>query len=121
MAIDMKNLKTNSSINTELKESSDVKPAEAPTSNAELTGNTSDNAENVSETTEQTATKSGKKALVEYIGHGVWRDSNGDVWSKTANEHASILTSRSYPVEEYEKRQDFKFMEGYGEIKVTIV
>lgn len=121
MAIDMKNLKANSSINTELKESSDVKPAEAPTSNAELTGNTSGNSENASETTEQTTTKSGKKALVEYIGHGVWRDSNGDVWSKTANEHASILTSRSYPVEEYENRQDFKFMEGYGEIKVTIV
>lgn len=131
MAVDMTKLKTsneakkpeeNQSIKPKSTKLNEGTPAKAPTDDAELTGNASSNSENASEAAPKAqGEETGKKAVVQYIGHGVWRDNAGAVWSATNNEHANILSSRTYSVEEYNKRQDIKFMEQYGEIKVTIV
>ena len=103
---------------TETKESTDATEAEAPTNDAELTDNALDGEENDTETDAQT---DGDKAVVTYIGNGVWRDSEGKGWARTENRGAGILATRSYSKAEYDKREDLNFMVRYGEMKLTLV
>lgn len=95
-----------------------------PNASAESINNATDNAGNTNETAskqEQKATEAGgKKVVVEYIGGSIWRDSNKELWSRQDN-GAGIKSQRQYSAEEYEKRDDIKFMVGYGEMKATYV
>ena len=95
-----------------------------PNASTELTGNASKGQKDTNETAQKpdekaTATK-GKTVIVEYVGGSIWKDSEKKLWSKTGN-GAGIKPQRQYSAEEYEKREDLKFMVGYGEMKATFV
>lgn len=102
----------------ESKELSDVEAVETPADLAELTDSTSETAENNAETTEEA---DAEKAVVSYIGNGVWRDAKGKHWSRNERKDANILSTRSYNKSEYDEREDLKFMVKYGEMKVSLV
>ena len=101
-----------------------AKSNEQPNASTELTGNTTEEKKGTNETTQKTdekaTAKSGKTVIVEYVGGSIWKDSEKKLWSKTGN-GAGIKPQRQYSVEEYEKREDLKFMVGYGEMKATFV
>lgn len=107
--------KANSTKSEELKAVNDAK---APADTNELIDNASVNSEKASETK---AEKSREKAVVSYIGNGVWRDEDGECWSRNENSHANILNTRSYSKCDYENRPDLQFMVKYGEMRVTLV
>lgn len=68
----------------------------------------------------KTNTKSGKKAVVTYVGGGIWQDSDGKYWSREPK-GATIKNERQYTEEEYNNHKDIQFMVEYGEMKVTFV
>lgn len=103
---------------SEIKESTDIENTEAPADAPELIDNASDNAENASKIDKA---PNGEKVVLTYLGGGVYRDSKGECWSRTDNEHANILSTRAYAVDEYEAREDLKFMVQYGEMKKSLV
>lgn len=103
-----------------------AKTNEQPNASTELTGNategqkgTNETAQKIDEKATATATK-GKAVIVEYVGGSIWQDSEKKLWSKIGN-GAGIKPQRQYSAEEYEKREDLKFMVGYGEMKATFV
>lgn len=102
---------------TKSNKSSNAKPAFATPSMEELTGNTSEDKENASKIKEDT---SKKKAIITYVGNGVWRDAKGVCWSRVEKVNVNILTTRSYDEAEYNEREDLKFMVKYGEMKLTL-
>lgn len=95
-----------------------------PNASTELTGNASKGQKGTNETATKTDEKAtatkGKTVIVEYVGGSIWKDSEKELWSKTGN-GAGIKPQRQYSAEEYEKREDLKFMVGYGEMKATFV
>lgn len=101
-----------------------AKSNEQPNASAELTGNATEGQKDTNETAQKTDEKAtatkGKAVIVEYVGGSVWQDSGKKLWAKTGN-GAGIKPQRQYSVEEYEKRDDLKFMVGYGEMKATFV
>lgn len=100
-----------------------AKSNEQPNASTELTGNTTEEQEGTNETaqkTDETTATAGKAVIVEYVGGSIWQDSEKKLWSKTGN-GAGIKPQRQYSAEEYEKRDDLKFMVGYGEMKATFV
>lgn len=101
-----------------------AKSNKQPNASTELTGNASKGQKDTNETAQKpdekaTATK-GKTVIVEYVGGSIWKDSEKKLWAKTDN-GAGIKSQRQYSAEEYEKREDLKFMVGYGEMKATFV
>lgn len=56
--------------------------------------------------------------LVKYIGASIWRDGEGKYWA-SEKKSDSILTERQFTAEEYDKRDDIKFMVQYGEMRAT--
>lgn len=87
----------------------------------ELTDNVSENLENTQKTEDvKPAYVGSRKAILVYIGNGVWKDSIGDHWSRTDKPNARILSTRSYDEEEYNKRDDLKFMVKYGEMRMSL-
>lgn len=116
----------------ESKELNDGEATEAHTDGAELTDNTSDNSEDKAEASneatkgeeagsEATNGEEAGKAVVSYIGNGVWRDAKGKCWSRNERKGVDILSTRSYDKGEYEERDDLKFMVKYGEMKLSLV
>ena len=103
-----------------------AKPNEQPNASTELTGNATEEQKDTNETAQKpdekaTATATaGKAVIVEYVGGSIWQDSEKKLWSKTGN-GAGIKPQRQYSAEEYEKRDDLKFMVGYGGMKATCV
>lgn len=101
-----------------------AKSNEQPNASTELTGNATEEKKGTNETAqkpdEKATAKSGKTVIVEYVGGSIWKDSEKKLWAKTDN-GAGIKPQRQYSVEEYEKREDLKFMVGYGEMKATFV
>lgn len=95
-----------------------------PNASTELTGNASKGQKDINETATKTDEKAtvtkGKTVIVEYVGGSIWKDSEKELWAKTGN-GAGIKPQRQYSAEEYEKREDLKFMVGYGEMKATFV
>lgn len=63
----------------------------------------------------------GGKCVVEYVGNSIWVDSNNDKWSKNDVKGTSIKSQRTYSAQDYESRDDLKFMVKYGEMKLTVV
>lgn len=106
----------------ESKELNDGETIEAQTNGAELTDNTSDNSEDKAEASnEEAKDEEAGKAVVSYIGNGVWRDAKGKCWSRNERKDVDILSTRSYDKGEYEERDDLKFMVKYGEMKLSLV
>ena len=101
-----------------------AKSNEQPNASTELTGNATEEQKDTNETAPKTDEKatatSGKAVIVEYVGGSIWKDSEGKLWAKT-NNGAGIKPQRQYSADEYEKREDLKFMVGYGEMKATFV
>ena len=101
-----------------------AKSNEQPNASTELTGNTTEEQKGTNETAqkpdEKATATAGKAVIVEYVGGSIWQDSEKKLWSKTGND-AGIKPQRQYSAEEYEKRDDLKFMVGYGEMKATFV
>lgn len=105
-------------VNSEESEKSiDIDQAETQADQPELTNNASDGSEDNKETDKGTKAQ---KAVVTYVGNGVWRDAEGKCWSRTERADANILSTRSYSQDEYDKRDDIKFMVKYGEMKLTL-
>lgn len=101
-----------------------AKSNEQPNASTELTGNATEGQKGTNETAPKTDEKAtatnGKAVIVEYVGGSIWKDSEGKLWAKTDN-GAGIKPQRQYSADEYEKREDLKFMVGYGEMKATFV
>lgn len=66
------------------------------------------------------AVKSEEIVIVNYIGGGAWVDEKGYYWANE-NKSETILCERQYSKEEYEKREDIKFMVAYGAMKRTTI
>lgn len=122
--IDINEIKKDSSElikSDELKETNDVK---APSESSELIDNASEKSENASETAEEQKQEepadNQNKVVVLYVGGGVWKDSCGKLWANT-NRTDNILCERHYSREEYETRDDIKFMVEYGEMRAIHV
>ena len=115
---------------TESKKSTDASAAVAPSDGAESIDNASSASEDTKET-EAEATKeeakeaatsaASKKVLVEYCGNGVWKDAKGKCWSRIEKPAVDILASRSFEQNDYDRRDDLKFMVKYGEMKIILV
>ena len=122
--VDINKLKGN---NTELAKSNElneIEQAETGQASAELTDNASETAEDTSETKGETPheeeSKAGTVVIVTYVGGGIWKDEAGKLWS-AKNVTDNILSERQYSKEEYDKREDIKFMVGYGAMKISVV
>ena len=122
--VDINKLKGNNAELSKSNELNETEQAEAGHASAELTDNTSETAEDTSETKEETPheeeNKAGTVVVVTYIGGGIWRDEAGKLWS-AKNMTDNILSERQYSKEEYDKREDIKFMVGYGAMRISVV
>lgn len=122
--VDINKLKGN---NPELAKSDELnktEQTEAGQTPAESIDNTSETAENTNETKRETPheeeSKAGTVVVVTYVGSGIWKDEAGKLWS-AKNMTNNILSERQYSKEEYDKREDIKFMVGYGAMKISVV
>lgn len=115
--IDMDKIKKPVQNSTELKESEHVKQAETPAKPVELIDNATEGHEDNNETDKETEPT---KAVVRYVGSGVWKDAKKELWSNE-NRTRNIVNERTYSVDEYNEREDIKFMVGYGAMQVTFV
>lgn len=115
---------------TESKKSTDVSAAVAPSDGVESTDNASSASEDTKETKaeatkeeakEAATSAASKKVLVEYCGNGVWKDAKGKCWSRIEKPAVDILASRSFEQNDYDRRDDLKFMVKYGEMKIRLV
>lgn len=122
--VDINKLKGNNAELAKSNELSETEQAEIGQASAELTDNTSETAEDTSETKEETPheeeSKAGTVVVVTYVGGGIWKDEAGKLWS-AKNVTNNILSERQYSKEEYDKREDIKFMVNYGAMKISVV
>lgn len=65
-------------------------------------------------------TKAEGKVIVTYVGSGVWKDSKGKLWA-SEKKSENILSERQYNADEYNNREDIKFMVNYGAMKAINV
>lgn len=70
---------------------------------------------------EEIQAKSNGVCVVDYIGNGVWIDSENQKWANKDISGTNIKCQRKYSADEYDKRDDIKFMVSYGEMKLTTV
>lgn len=116
--IDMNKLKASTQ---NLTESEELKADEQPKAQAEsveLINNATEGQKDINETDTATEQKAETGvAVVCYIGSGVWKDSKKCLWANE-NKTKNILSERKYPIDEYEERDDLKFMVKYGAMKV---
>lgn len=123
--IDMNKLNANIGDSTEIEKSNDMKQAETNIEGGESIDNTSVTAEDNSETATKTEDEATEpelegKVVVTYVGGGIWKDANGKYWA-SVKKSENILSERQYTAEEYESREDIKFMVNYGAMKATHV
>ena len=123
--ISIDEIKKNTGNSAKPKELKTTEQAEVKTESTELIDNTSEKAEAISETEPNAhahaeKSEAGGKAVVTYIGKGIWRDANKELWAPN-DKSDTIVSERQYTIDEYEKREDIKFMVGYGAMKVTYV
>ena len=122
--VDINKLKGNNAELAKSNELNETEQAETGQASAELTDNTSETAEDTNETKKETPHKEESKAgtvvVVTYVGGGIWKDEAGKLWS-AKNMTNNILSERQYSKEEYDKRDDIKFMVGYGAMKISVV
>lgn len=123
--IDMNKINTNTDNSTEIKESEALKQVDTNTETTESTDNALETTEDNSETAKDEAKEENKaesngKVVVRYVGSGIWKDAKGELWAST-NKSNNIVSERQYTYEEYENREDIKFMVGYGAMNSTHV
>lgn len=99
-----------------------VEPANTGQQSAELINNASQTSENTNEIKQDTPNEAENtdKVIVRYTGGGVWKDCEGKLWA-SEDKTENILSERQYSKDEYEKREDIKFMVQYGSMKATNV
>lgn len=114
--VDEKEVKTVTTNSSESKGSVNTEPINAGQASDKSIGNQSETEKDTNELTAPTD----KTAVVRYVGASIWKDEKGNFWSKE-DQGESILAERQMPTDEYEKRDDLKFMVGYGEMKVSFV
>ena len=114
-------IKTTTGLNQN-KPSSDVKKVDTPIKSDELTNNTEENKENTNEIAQEQADTQNatEMVVVTYVGHSIYKDEHKELWANI-DKSENILSTRQYTAEEYDKREDLKFMVGYGEMKATNV
>jgi hypothetical protein len=123
--IDMNKINTKIGDSAEIKKSDNTEQAETSIETVESFDNATETTEDNSETTpkeseEATKTESNGKVVVTYVGNSIWKDANGELWASNKKSD-NILSDRQYTIDEYEKREDIKFMVGYGAMKATHV
>ena len=122
--VDINKLKGNNAELAKSNELNETEQAETGQASAELTDNASETAEDTSKTKGETPheeeSKAGTVVIVTYVGGGIWKDEAGKLWS-AKNVTDNILSERQYSKEEYDKREDIKFMVGYGAMKISVV
>ena len=109
----------------ELNKSNELKTQQQVDAQADVSNKSADVSE-TAETNKKTNKESKQQknagnVVVSYVGRGVWVDSDHKCWSRNVNEGANILSSRTYSKEEYELRDDIKFMVNYGEMSIVEV
>lgn len=123
--IDMNRIKKDTVNSTETEELKASEQVKAGSKLAELINNASEKAEDTNEIeqhaqAEAEESKDAGKIIIRYVGGGVWRDCEGKLWA-SENKTENILSERQYSADEYEKREDIKFMVQYGSMKMTCV
>ena len=122
--VDINKLKGNNAELAKSNELNGTEQAETGQASVELTDNTSETAEDTNETKGETPheeeSKAGTVVVVTYVGGGIWKDEAGKLWSAKDMTN-NILSERQYSKEEYDKREDIKFMVGYGAMKISVV
>lgn len=121
--ISMDKIKKNTGNSAKSKELETIEQAEVKTESTELTDDTSEKAGAISETEPNAHAEKSEaegKVIVTYIGKGIWRDANKELWASN-DKSDTIVSERQYTIDEYERREDIKFMVGYGAMKVTYV
>lgn len=118
----MDKIKTGTQNSTESEELKQVAQAETPTELVKSIDNATESQKNIDETEAKTETSKTEEtmAVISYIGNGVWKDSNGALWANT-DKTPNIVRERKYGIDEYNEREDLKFMVGYGAMRVTFV
>lgn len=114
-------IKTTTGLNQN-KPSSDVKKVDTPIKSDELINNTEENKEDTNEIAQEKADTQNatEMVVVTYVGNSIYKDEHKELWANV-DKSENILSTRQYTAEEYNKREDLKFMVGYGEMKATNV
>ena len=124
--VDMKEIMKNTDNSAEINELKANEQAEANGEPAELIDNALKATEDTNEIDKEAEDGKGEepkpsgKIVVRYIGGGIWKDSKGDLWA-SENKSVNILSERQYDADEFENREDIKFMLKYGAMKETHV
>lgn len=57
----------------------------------------------------------GRRHSIMYIANGIWKDNKGVYWSREP--HTNCIQSKTFSEEEFQARDDIKFMVKYGSMK----
>lgn len=122
--IDMSKIKKGTDNSAKIDELKTSEQAETNTESVGLIDNTSEDAEAISkadsEGTQENKEGTVNKVIVTYIGRGIWKDADKKLWA-SKDKSNNILSERQYSIDEYESREDIKFMVGYGAMRATYV
>ena len=123
--IDMNKIKADTVNSTEIDELKNNEQAEPNEQPAELINNASETTEDTNEINKETEAKeesntASSKVIVRYVGSGIWKDSEGKLWASVSKSE-NILNERQYDIDEYENRDDIKFMIKYGTMTETYI
>lgn len=88
----------------------------APENNVELKTDAIEPKEDTPKAHKATVTKH----VVAFIGNGVWFDSHGIAWSKKTG-NPGIVQTQDFTEDEYNEREDIKFMVEYGTMTDTVI
>lgn len=122
--VDMNKIKKCTDDSAKIDELKTPEQTETNTESVELTDNVSEDAKTISEVnsegTQEDKEKTVSKVIVTYVGRGIWKDADKKLWA-SRNKSDNILSERQYSIDEYESREDIKFMVGYGSMRATYV
>lgn len=122
--IDMSKIKKGTDNSAKIDELKTSKQAETNTESVGLIDNASEDAEAISKAdsdgTQENKEGTVNKVIVTYIGRGIWKDADKKLWA-SKDKSNNILSERQYSIDEYESREDIKFMVGYGAMRATYV
>lgn len=117
--IDMSKLMANTQNLTKSEELKVDEQPKAQTESVELIDNETESHEDTNET-EQAEETEGEKAVVRYVGNGIWKDGENCLWANK-DMGGKIRSERTYSKDEYKNRMDLRFMITYGAMQVTFV
>lgn len=131
--VDINKINKTTDNSTKIEQSKQEEQTKAHNEVDELTDNTQEKTEDTNEIKQEEKAKeqeqgeedknnnkNSSKVVVTYVGSGVWKDSDGKLWA-SSDKSDNILSERQFTSDEYEKREDIKFMVGYGAMKAVHV